>query len=57
MILQADAGYADDGSPHAPVSIDDVEVDSLTLSGISGRCKPLSTIKYLKIPETYTPKP
>lgn len=40
MILQADAGYADDGSPHTPVSIDDVEVDSLTLSGISGRYKP-----------------
>jgi len=37
VILQADAGYADDGSPHTAVSIKDVDVDSLTLSGISGR--------------------
>lgn len=49
MILQADAGYAEDGSPHTVVLIDDVEVDNLTLSGISGRYEIMSRIKHLKI--------
>ena len=57
MILQADAGYAADGSPHTAVSILDVEVDCLILSGISDRCKTLRIKRHLKNQETYTPKP